>query len=80
MKVRKLPKWTNRQNRIVDSRGSGKILTTQSVNTNNSNISINKGRKIIKNHGHIHKHESKSRGIVAVIREETVNHQIYTPK
>ncbi len=38
----------NRQNKIVDSGGSGKLLTTQSVNTN---ININKGRKIIKNHG-----------------------------
>ncbi len=60
----------DRQNRIVDSGGSGKILTTQSVN---ANISINKGRKIIKKHGHIHKHKSESRGIVGVIREETVD-------
>ncbi len=34
-------KWTNRQNRIIDSGGLGKILT-QSVNTNNTNICINK--------------------------------------
>ncbi len=59
-----------RQNRIVDSGHSGKILTIQSVNTN---ISIKQGRKIIKNHGHIHKHKSESRGIVGVIREETVD-------
>ncbi len=53
--------------------GSGKLLTTQSVNTDNINISINKGRKIIKNHGHIHKDKSESRGILSVIREETVD-------
>ncbi len=53
---------------MVDSDGSDKILKTQSVNTNNSSITINKTRKIIKNHGHIHKHESESRGIVGVIR------------
>ncbi len=29
--------------------------------------------KIIKNHGHIPKHESKSRGVVHVIRGETVD-------
>ncbi len=41
MQVGKLPKRTNRQSRITDSGGSGKILKTQSFNTNNSNININ---------------------------------------
>ncbi len=44
MLVGKLPKWTNRQNRIEDCRGSGKIVRTQSVI---SNISINKGSKSV---------------------------------
>ncbi len=69
----KLPKRTNRQNRIIDSGSSGKILKIQSVNANNSNISINKGKKIIKNHRYIHKHERESRGIVGIIREQTVD-------